>query len=62
LGLASVEKIMNMHGGRVWVESEIGQGATFWIAFPDPPRRQRQRGFGRVPLTKGPGIGCPRNS
>jgi hypothetical protein len=34
LGLASVAKIMDMHGGRVWVESEIGQGATFWVAFP----------------------------
>lgn len=34
LGLASVAKIMDMHGGRAWVESMEGQGATFWIAFP----------------------------
>jgi len=38
LGLASVAKIMSMHGGRAWVESEAGQGATFWVAFPHPPR------------------------
>ena len=34
LGLASVAKIMNIHGGRCWVESAVGQGATFWVAFP----------------------------
>lgn len=34
VGLASVAKIMRMHGGRSWVESTPGQGATFWIAFP----------------------------
>jgi signal transduction histidine kinase len=34
LGLAIVAKIMAQHGGRVWVDSEPGQGATFWIAFP----------------------------
>jgi hypothetical protein len=36
LGLASVAKIMSLHGGRVWVESEPGKGATFWLAFPHP--------------------------
>ncbi len=34
LGLASVAKIMKLHGGRVWVESAPGEGATFWIEFP----------------------------
>jgi signal transduction histidine kinase len=38
LGLASVAKIMSMHGGRSWVESDLGKGATFWIAFPQSPR------------------------
>ena len=28
---------MDVHGGRAWVESEPGAGATFWLAFPDPP-------------------------
>jgi signal transduction histidine kinase len=37
VGLASVVKIMNMHRGRVWVQSEPGQGATFWISFPRRP-------------------------
>lgn len=34
LGLASVQKIMRMHGGRVWVESQPNDGATFWLSFP----------------------------
>ncbi len=37
VGLALVAKIMEVHGGRAWVESEPGAGATFWLAFPDPP-------------------------
>ena len=37
VGLASVDKIVRMHGGRCWVESALGQGATFWIALPEIP-------------------------
>jgi signal transduction histidine kinase len=35
IGLAIVEKIAKVHGGRVWVQSSPGQGATFWFALPD---------------------------
>lgn len=34
VGLAIVSKIMQIHNGRVWVESEPEKGATFWLAFP----------------------------
>lgn len=33
VGLAIVSRIMEVHHGRVWVESDVGQGATFWLAF-----------------------------
>lgn len=36
LGLAIVEKIVTEHGGRVWVESERGKGATFRFTVPKP--------------------------
>jgi hypothetical protein len=34
IGLAIVSKIMEVHDGRVWVDSASGQGAAFWLAFP----------------------------
>lgn len=34
VGLTIVSRIMQTHGGRVWVESAVGEGASFWLAFP----------------------------
>jgi GAF domain-containing protein len=34
LGLAIAKQIVEMHGGRVWVESEPGHGATFQLQLP----------------------------
>lgn len=34
LGLYFVKKIMELHGGDVWVESEPGKGSTFYLSFP----------------------------
>ena len=34
LGLAIVKSIAERHGGKVWVESEVGQGSTFYLLIP----------------------------
>ena len=34
LGLPIARAIVNLHGGRIWVESAPGAGATFYVALP----------------------------
>jgi PAS domain S-box-containing protein len=39
VGLTIVARVMQLHGGRTWVNSDLGKGAEFWLAFPKEPKK-----------------------
>ena len=57
LGLALVKKTIEAHGGKVWAESQLGQGSTFFFTLPILRDEERTEEIEEAPWLPQPSLG-----